>query len=160
MWKIREYKKSDTADILEFTDVNLGNAYIKVSDLQDFLILVAEDLETEKCVGVCLFYIDAETNRGVVKTVVVASEFSGKGIGTKLISSAVENLQSRGIEKFISPLWKSGDRINSDIIFRRNGFVPVKEIPDYWYEDSLLRNYSCPVCGSACHCSCVIYEKC
>ncbi|MBR5983972.1 MAG: GNAT family N-acetyltransferase [Bacteroidales bacterium] len=157
MIRIRNFQPADTDDILAIADVQLGEKYITVDDLSACNVIVVEDVELQKCVGFCLSYV-GQDGKSYVRTVAVNPDHSGLGIGTVLVAKAVDYLQSIGAKKIMSPLWKHDDIVNSDVIFRRNGFFPVLEIPDYWYADSIAKGYSCPVCGKGCHCTCVMYE--
>lgn len=157
MIKIRDLQSVDINEILAIADVQLGEKYITVDDLSACNVIVAEDADWQKCVGFCLSYI-GQNGDAYVRTVAVSNDYSGQGIGTALIAKSVEYLKSIGAKKIMSPLWKHDGIVNSDVVFRRNGFLPVREIPDYWYADSLEKGYSCPVCGKGCRCTCVMYE--
>ena len=154
---IRDLQPADIDEILAIADVQLGENYITIGDLSRCYTLVAEDDKSRKCVGFCLSYVEQD-GKAYVRTVAVNPDFSGQGIGTALIAKSVEYLKGIGAKKIMSPLWKHDGIVNSDVIFRRNGFLPVREIPDYWYADSLEKGYSCPVCGKGCRCTCVMYE--
>ncbi len=157
MIKIRDLRTGDINEILAIADVQLGEKYITVDDLYACKAIVAEDADLQKCVGFCLSYI-GQNGDAYVRTVAVSIDYSGQGIGTALIAKSVECLKSIGAKKIMSPLWKHDGIVNSDVVFRRNGFLPVRENPDYWYADSLEKGYLCPVCGKGCHCTCVMYE--
>ena len=157
MIKLRDFQPVDTDDIIAIADVQLGENYITVDDLSACNVIVAEYVELQKCVGFCLSYI-GQDGEAYVRTVAVSPDYSGQGIGTALIAKSVEYLKSIGAKKIMSPLWKHDGIVNSDVVFRRNAFLPVREIPDYWYADSIAKGYSCPVCGKGCHCTCVMYE--
>lgn len=157
MIKIRDLQSVDINEILALADLQLGEKYITVDDLSACNVIVAEDVELLECVGFCLSYV-GQDDVAYVRTVAVNPDYSGQGIGTALIAKSVEYLKSIGAKKIMSPLWKHDGIVNSDVIFRRNGFLSVREIPDYWYADSLEKGYSCPVCGKGCRCTCVMYE--
>ena len=157
MIRIRDLQPADIDEILAIADVQLGEKYITIDDISACNVIVAEDVEMQKCVGFCLSYV-GQDGTAYVRTVAVSPDYSGRGIGTALIAKSVEYLKSVGAKKIMSPLWKHDGIVNSDVIFRRNGFLPVREIPDYWYADSIAKGYSCPVCGKGCHCTCVMYE--
>lgn len=159
MYTIRKYCLADREEVLRITDELLGTNYITEKQLCEYIVLVAEDITSKKCVGVCLSYVEAETYVGYVKTVAVNPEFSGQGIGTKLVAESIACLEKLGVTKFRTTAWKHDGIVNSDVIFRRNGFTPVREIPDFWYADSLKRRFVCPVCGEVCRCACVVYER-
>lgn len=157
MIRIRDLQSADIDEILAIADMQLGENYITVDELSRCNVIVAEDVELQKCVGFCLSYV-GQDGEAYVRTVAVSHDFSGRGIGTALVAKSVEYLKSFGAKKIMSPLWKHDGIVNSDVVFSRNGFVPVCEIPDYWYADSMAKGYSCPVCGKGCHCICVMYE--
>lgn len=158
MIEIRNFKKVDTDRILAIADSLLGEKYITETDLSFSKVFIAECNDTKEVVGFCIAYIDSTEGKSYVRTVAVDSAFSGQGIGTALVAKSVEYLKSVGAKKIMSPLWKHDGVVNSDVVFRRNGFCPVLEIPDYWYADSIAKGYFCPVCGKGCRCKCVMYE--
>ena len=67
--------------------------------------------------------------------------------------------------KEISPYWLSvawapGKIVRSEKLFRDFGLSPTQEIDNYWYDDSLRRNYVCAACGEPpCTCTAVLYTK-
>ncbi|MCF0207177.1 MAG: GNAT family N-acetyltransferase [Bacteroidales bacterium] len=157
MLRIRPLHENDKPAVLAICDLQLGKNYVTEVELSNYSVLVAES-ELGVCVGVCLYCLEGDKNAGCVKTVAVLPEYCGMGVGTKLVAHAVESLRSCGVAEIFSPLWKHDGVINSEKIFTRNGFLPDKEIPDFWLEDSRKRNFSCPVCGEICHCSAVIFK--
>jgi len=157
MIRIRDMQSADTVEIFAIADMQLGKNYITIDDLSVRNVIVAEDVVLQKSVGFCLSYV-GQRGDAYVRTVAVNPDYSGRGIGTDLVAKSVEYLKCSGAKKIMSPLWKHDGIVNSEVIFRRNGFVPVHEIPDYWLKDSIEKGYSCPVCGKGCHCTCVMYE--
>lgn len=156
MVEIRDLRTDDIDAVLAIADSQLGEKYITETDLSEGKVFVAE--EDGKILGFCIALVGAKDGKPYVRTVVVAQEFSGQGIGTSLVAKAVDCLKGLGAKQIFSPLWKQDGVVNSDVIFRRNGFVPKYEIHDYWLKDSMEKGYSCPVCGKVCHCVCVMYE--
>jgi GNAT superfamily N-acetyltransferase len=158
MVEIRDLHTDDIDVVLAIADSRLGEKYITETDLSEGKVFVAEEDELGRIVGFCIVLVGAKDGKSYVRTVAVAQEFSGQGIGTALVAKAVDYLKGLGANSIFSPLWKHDGVVNSDVIFRRNGFVPKYEIPDYWLKDSIEKGYSCPVCGKGCHCTCVMYE--
>ena len=156
MVDIRDLYADDIDAVLAIADRQLGKKYITETDLSEGKVFVAE--EDGKILGFCIALVGAKDGKSYVRTVAVEQEYSGQGIGTALVSKAVDYLKGFGAKSIFSPLWKHDGIVNSDVVFRRNGFRPVCEIPDYWYADSISKGYSCPVCGKGCHCACVMYE--
>jgi GNAT superfamily N-acetyltransferase len=101
------------------------------------------DIESKGIPALCLLTMAVDNER--------------KGIGTFLTSSCIDMFKDK-VDVLYSPVWKSVNGINADRLLRRMGFVPSMEIEDYWYEDSLGVDDYCPVCGSPCRCSLLIYE--
>ncbi|MBO7652751.1 MAG: GNAT family N-acetyltransferase [Bacteroidales bacterium] len=158
MVKIRDLRTQDIDAVLAIADSQLGEKYITEADLSEGKVFVAEEDGLGKIVGFCIALVATKDGKSYVRTVAVAQEFSGQGIGTALVAKAVDYMEGLGAKSILSPLWKHDGVVNSDVIFRRNGFVPVREIPDYWLKDSIEKGYLCPVCGKECHCTCVMYE--
>ena len=158
MVKIRDLRTDDISALLAIADSQLGEKYITETDLSEGKVFVAEEDDLGKIVGFCIALVGAKDGKSYVRTVAVAQEFWGQGIGTALVAKAVDCLKDLGAKQIFSPLWKHDGVVNSDVIFRRNGFVPKYEIPDYWLKDSMEKGYSCPVCGKVCHCVCEMYE--
>ncbi len=157
MVEIRDFNVADTECVVAIADKQLGEGYITADDFVGKKVIVAEEADENNVVGFCIAYIDSEDGKAYVRTVAVAQEYSGLGIGTALVAKAVDYLKGLGAEQIFSPLWKHDGVVDSDVVFRRNGFVPEREIPDYWLNDSIEKGYSCPVCGKVCHCVCVMY---
>ncbi len=158
MIKIRDLRSADIDAVLAVADSQLGEKYITEADLSEGKVFVAEEDGLGKIVGFCIALVATKDGKPYVRTVAVAQEFSGQGIGTALVAKAVDYMEGLGAKSIFSPLWKHDGIVNSDVVFRRNGFVPVREIPDYWLKDSIEKGYLCPVCGKECHCTCVMYE--
>ena len=156
MVDIRDLHTDDIYTVLAIADRQLGKKYITKTDLSEGKVFIAE--EDGKILGFCIALVGAKDGKSYVRTVAVEQEYSGQGIGTALVSKAVDYLKGLGAKSIFSPLWKHDGVVNSDVIFRRNGFLPFCEIPDYWYADSISMGYLCPVCGRGCHCACVMYE--
>ena len=98
---------------------------------------------------------------GLIKTVAVKHSFKGKGVGSKLVSNSLIQLQNKhGIRSFCSIGWKNNNKINIEGVLKRLGFTILKEIPEYWASDSIEKEYTCIVCGDPpCKCPAVIFTK-
>ena len=153
----RDLRGADIDAVLAIADAQLGEKYITETDLSEGKVFVAEEDKLGKIVGFCIA-LNGTDGKSYVRTVAVPQEYSGQGIGTALVAKAVDYLEGLGAKQIQSPLWKHDGVVNSDVIFRRNGFVPKYEITDYWLKDSIEKGYSCPMCGKECHCTCVMYE--
>jgi hypothetical protein len=89
----------------------------------------------------------------------IEEEYNRVGIRTKLFDFSENHL------KDISPYWLSvawapGKIVRSDKLFRAFGLTPTLEIENYWFYDSLKRNYICAACGNPpCTCMAILYTK-
>lgn len=83
-----------------------------------------------------------------------------RNTGSQLASRIYDYLLSKGKKPFLDIAEMNGGRFDTQLRHRvRSAFNFVLEIPDYWYEDSVQKGFSCPQCGNPCHCACVIFEK-
>ena len=96
---------------------------------------------------------------GYLATIAVNEKYRGNGIASCLIGEVHRHFQQEGVTYVISTAWKHAGKINIGNVLARSGYRAVLEIPDYWYEDSVKKGFSCPQCGNPCHCACVIFEK-
>jgi ribosomal protein S18 acetylase RimI-like enzyme len=91
-----------------------------------------------------------------IDSIVVEQQQQGKGIASRLVQEVLLDYPN---DKIISYAWKQGDEANLHEIYIRLGFIKVKELPNYWHQQSLEQGYTCIVCGNPCHCTAVFYEK-
>lgn len=97
---------------------------------------------------------------GIVKTIAVEEDYKGHGIGTMLMKDMLNEFKKREIQDIFSLAWKSKIGTNSKGLLEKLGFNNIMEIQEYWKDDSLEKNYNCPVCGRPpCLCAGVIYFK-
>ena len=101
----------------------------------------------------------SEDKLGYLATIVVSEKYRGNGLATALINKVTRLFAKMNISHIITTAWKHIGKINLQGVLIRCGYKKITEIPDYWYEDSIKKGYSCPQCGNPCHCSCVIFEK-
>ena len=53
----------------------------------------------------------------------------------------------------------TGGVANARRIVENIGFKMITEIEDYWYKDSIVKDYICPSCGKPpCKCSMIFYR--
>jgi GNAT superfamily N-acetyltransferase len=97
---------------------------------------------------------------GIIKTVAVASEYRGRGVGHTIVQRLVDECMHNGAEVLCSIAWKAGESINIGGVLTTHGFSVDCEIPDYWKDDSLEKGYHCPRCGAPpCGCTGVIFIR-
>lgn len=79
----------------------------------------------------------------------VQADYKNFGIASALVEHAIDLLSKSGVQGFISTAWKHAGKINIKNILERCGFRKRLEIPNYWREDSIEKDYHCPQCRSA-----------
>ena len=96
---------------------------------------------------------------GVINSIAVHPNYQKKGVGSGLIEKSVEKL-SRVSKNLLSVCWEHNNTVNLASILNRFGFDPIHKIEQYWYNDSILKDYSCKFCGRPpCRCNAVLYVK-
>ncbi len=160
-------------------DEELGDGYYQaLVDAKNYSVesiwLVALD-ESEQVVGFCLGSIHTQGTLqhkwklnsaasetadydGYFQTLAVKSSLQGKGIGVRLMDCLFKNLEKYNIETVYTTAWKNEVAFNSKALLGKYSFNFKKEIPEYWFEESLRYQYHCPVCQTPCKCTALIYE--
>jgi len=95
---------------------------------------------------------------GVLKTLAVKEEYHNQGIGTLLTKKSLEILRKK-TDLIISVCWdNNGDNSISKILKKFNMKL-IRQINEYWKDDSIKKNYSCKICGAPpCRCNALIYQ--
>lgn len=105
-------------------------------------------------------FLTGEKKIGILKMICLIDEFKGKGIGSQLINESLNYFKSKNIQVIYAFAWKNSEGINMGTIFNRYRINRITEIQNFWYDDSLEKNYCCPECGQPpCRCSVVVYGK-
>jgi ribosomal protein S18 acetylase RimI-like enzyme len=172
-------QKSLIPGIIKVSQTQLGELFLHESDI------VAPDnigfcaLHKNRVVGFCIGRIMASkdftmqhpsiaqlvspeifesTDRvGFFASLAVDPSVEGQGIGTKLMRSVVERLDSSDISVSFLSGWKSHKGLHIGGVARAIGFDVVREVEDFYKDSSLEHGYHCPVCGGPpCRCSAVV----
>jgi ribosomal protein S18 acetylase RimI-like enzyme len=97
---------------------------------------------------------------GLIKSVAVAPEFQGRGIGTQLVKDAIKKLEEHGAEAFYALGWVSKERgCHIQGVLEALDFRMISQFDCFWYKDSIEYGYSCPSCGHPCQCSTRLFVK-
>lgn len=99
---------------------------------------------------------------GVIKTVGVAPNLQGHGIGTTLISQTEKQLKKLGARTIVIPAWENGDgNINIGGVVTHLGYRLESKIEGFWKADCDAGNFNCPEGrpGGRCVCSAVFFSK-
>ena len=137
--KLRKATMTDVKEIYEllhqFADQGLllGRSYSSLYDqLRDFQ--VAFDDDGQSLLGACALHISWE-NLAEIRSLAVVEGAQGKGVGSKLVQSCLEEAQSFGISKVFTLTYQPD-------FFRRFAFKPIDkgELPHKVWSDCV----NCP----------------
>ena len=184
---LRSLLEKDFSKIVAISEQQLGRDYLNVTDLEkslsqpDIYFTRVIEHQSRGIMGFSLSkimsgssikeYIHLTENEypkalmcakniGLLGIIAVENEFQGRGLGTALIKDTIKEFSKREINTIWSTAWRSSKGVNIGGILGKSGFQILKEIPDYWKEDSIKRGYHCPDCGPPpCKCSAVVYGK-
>ncbi len=173
-------KAEDVDDIRLISDMELGAGYSRalfenINIRQNHILGVAK-YNQNQIVGFCfgsliekdvlkqkwnLIPKENSINKywGYAQTIVVKAEFQNKGIGGLLIEFLLQYFKNNQIDKVYTTAWKTKGLINANDLLNKYHFQLLKEIPNYWYLESLQHQYLCPVCVNPCNCTALIYER-
>jgi len=147
----------DSQKVIEVYRVNdeiigfVKGKVIKKSKLKNKLLKTDTSIDLE---------LKDEGNMGLVETICVKEEYRGTQVAKELADELIHSLNKlEHIDVLYTALWKKGEKANAKRLFENLGFKYVTEIPDYWYNDSIEKNYTCPKCGKPpCKCSMIFYK--
>lgn len=95
----------------------------------------------------------------VIKTIAILPDFQNKGFGFQMLENIICKLKN-GYDShhFIYPAWTESDSFGFTRKISKLGFKSVQTIPNFWYSDSLTKDYQCIKCGTPpCHCSLTVF---
>lgn len=179
---ISNYFPSAQEEVIRIADQTMGVGYFTEQEIQSLLgqncialvdnendairgfcfafILSPEELKNQHNISIDFPGIENQRQIGLLKTIATDPAHRKKGVASGLIQKLIQNLEEKEIRVIICPAWKTGNEINLGGLLLKNDFHPVKEIPDYWFEDSLLKKYPCPECGQPpCRCKAIIFQR-
>lgn len=150
----------DYADVFRIGDEQLGENYMQglLNPMDDNQIWLAIDQQSEQVVGFA--YVIVKKKQATIKSIAIRSSFQNKGFGTKLINTALSELQAT-VETFEVVTWERSDsqKIPIEKLLLNLGFKRSKTEVNYWFEDSLGSGYDCPSCGNPCRCNAVFFSS-
>ena len=170
-------------ELLHISDLQFGQGYLSKADLDSYIINSNSHLlivtYKNNLIGFSVFEIcDFETtcnqlrlekiwfekNIGQFKTVCIRKhiavhpDFEQMGIGNLLLEKGLQYIKNKA-EVVISMAWQNELTIPIEDLLIRHGFSKTIEFQDYWYQDSISKNYFCESCGHPpCSCSAVLYS--
>jgi len=121
--EVRRARTSDVPGIRALVDAYTGDRRLLAKatvnlyeDVQEFFVAVDGD----RVVGCGALHVLWE-DLAEVRTVAVAQEVHGRGIGSALLERLVENARSLGVRRLFCLTFETG-------FFARHGFVPIEEV--------------------------------
>lgn len=179
--KVGKHKSASIPAMVEIAENQLGKSYISDEDFTNNKNMVLRASIGNETVGFSIVTLlakdefatelkqiaDSEHRSighaevvGLIKSVAVAESYKQRGIGDTIIKASMDELILSGANILVMVGWKSKLGTNIESLALLNGFRPVCELSKYWSEDSVIKKYSCPVCGKPpCACSAVIFTK-
>lgn len=87
------------------------------------------------------------------KSVAVAPELQGQGLGSALLKASVSALRQQGAVAGLAHIWRESPGNAAERYFSKAGGKLLKIHPDRWLHLCKTVGYVCPVCGNQCHCT-------
>ncbi|MBN2742912.1 MAG: GNAT family N-acetyltransferase [Marinilabiliaceae bacterium] len=160
-------------ELIFVSDVCFGKGYLGFPDFQSqqavclggFIGGQLVGFALNQCISLFTWPDDLEVMKPdlpvhLVKSIAVLPEFRHQGLGDGLLSASLALPQLSSCAYVVGYAWKQVDRVPVHHQFVRHGFLPMMEMPMFWYNDSLAKGYHCDLCGAPpCNCSAVFYLK-
>lgn len=110
---------------------------------------------------------DSEINKklenktvGSFSTLCALESYQGKGIGQKISHKRLEWLKSKDCTVVVGVSWVSGLAHTSNRVFEKMGFKAIKEVKNFYRQNSIDKPFICPGCAKPpCTCSAILYMR-
>lgn len=159
VYKIHQEKLGDTyLDKKYFIEQAKKNRLIIAKDDSQVLGYLIFDLTTEKEFFESKHILDCGSDNLVLSLLTMAVKNERNGIGTMMTKYCIDKY-NQVVKDMYSPVWKSVNGTNAHKLLMNCGFEIINEIENYWHEDSIGKEGYCPVCGTPCTCTMVIYKR-
>ncbi|TCO10578.1 N-acetyltransferase [Natronoflexus pectinivorans] len=94
----------------------------------------------------------------VLQAEVVDQKFRNMGVGHALFCNALEEIKEMNPNSVIGTAWHFKESPMHHI-FRKEGFRSLGILKNYWLQESISKQFKCPVCGNPCFCNAILYCK-
>jgi GNAT superfamily N-acetyltransferase len=94
---------------------------------------------------------------GSLEALAVTPTRQRQGLGTHLTTSQMAWLAERGCEVAVTVSWSPGGNSASAPLYERLGFVGSPWVQDFYLEESIADQWTCPYCKGPCHCAGALY---
>lgn len=177
--QVRLMRKYDVQETLGLLNQALGEGYVSAVDLGGTSMAFVAIDDTGTIVGAatgCIVSSIGEAvpvdqvgtveslvpevccgSTGVLKSVAVSAGMQGRGIGLAISEAVTDALFQNGAGCVVSIGWTDDDGCHIEGTLIKLGYAKRGEINDFWLQDSLEQEYSCPSCEGACKCSAIIF---
>tara|TARA_R110002126_G_scaffold160458_13_gene308146 strand:- start:8524 stop:9093 length:570 start_codon:yes stop_codon:yes gene_type:complete len=116
------------------------------------LSFAAEQWSLDQWCSVELWPVGAE-KMAYFKSVAVAPELQGQGIGSALLRASIAALSKQGAIAGLAHIWRESPGNSAQRYFKKAGAKLIAVHQDRWLPLSQNGGYICPLCGNRCHCS-------
>lgn len=170
-------------ELLHISDLQFGQGYLSKDDLDSYIANSNSHLlivtYKNNVIGFSIFEICDyemacnqlrldkiwfEKSIGQFKTICIRKhmavhpDFEQLGVGNLLLEKGLQYIEHK-VEVVVSMAWQNKSTIPIEDLLIRHGFGKTYVFYDYWYHESLSKNYLCDSCGNPpCRCSAVLYS--
>lgn len=95
----------------------------------------------------------AASQMAYFKSVAVAPQLQGQGLGSQLLHASVLSLKKQEATAGLAHIWQQSPGNAAQRYFSKAGASLLQVHPDRWLHLCESANYICPLCGSSCHCT-------
>jgi len=130
------------------------------SELPDDSQSLLDLLPTDSQDRVASIVPELEFNRtALLQSVAVSPQARGNGVGTDLVRASVDTLTTAGATSIISIGWTDFEGCHIQGPLEAIGFQGRGDLPNFWRQESITKNYQCPTCGQPCKCVARVFIK-
>lgn len=186
-FQIKPLKESDIDQAIVISDKELGTNYItsiflqKLIHYQNTLLIGAFNKKSEIIgYGYCIIYSKKEFQTslhpsqlkmlpnilinsekiGVTNTISIQKEYKNKGIGSAIFNQFLLFFKANSVKTISAFAWKNKNVVNMESIFKKYNFSILQKTSNFWFQESIDKNYNCPACKNPpCTCEAIIYFK-
>lgn len=120
-------------------------------------LLAPADLGYYRDFGPVLELLSTHRRLGSLEAMAVAPAHRRRGLGLSLVRARLRWFAERGCTAALAVSWISNRPGASAPLFRRAGMSEGPTVPDFYFEDSLLGGWACPVDGKPCRCAATLF---
>jgi len=159
-------------EIAKLMNCSLGQDYIKSEQLLEYItsenavlykahlgkkIVGARIVQLVKPTNIISSFFPKEKELSQLVSIVVEPKFRHQHIGEAMFDAGLKWAKER-TKNCVTVSWQEENKEKKDTFLKSKGFSFYRPINQYWYNESIEKNYYCPVCGSPpCTCNGYVY---